>query len=632
RGEMIRLLRRVLLSVAVLFALSVVLFALIASLPGNPVDLLVLSNPQVRPEDVARLRRLRGLDQPWPVQYLRWLVGYHEAIRPPGIHPPPDLVVEMAGDGTAEVSLDVGPLLSNPAKPPPATSKRHTSRQITGLFGASVVDTVVSATFTQAGTNALWFIVNDDLGHQVAGRATVFVAPSPEPEASRLGGSPGEQQLAGTWESSAFSDEPTRDSLLQRARAATVPVLHQTPIMPLRLAADDGGWLRVDLREALGLQVTDPVASLRVSLQDGAPGHVASGVFTHRFLHPGQTVIAGTAEVSAVLIPFVLEVSHGPVPDPDHFIRGALFALLADTSALGYSSVYKRPVWELLVGASPVCGDGRRGPGETCDDGGLASGDGCSAACDDERLSLWEVASARAAGWLLTSGRLFNTLQLMLPALLLALVVALPLGVWSASRGPGRWEQVLQAGTFLGISLPVFWVALLGLYVFAERLQWLPAGGVQTPGIEPSLLAVLRDRLAHTALPATVLALSSTGHYLRHVRAAMQEALSSDFVRTARAMGIPERRVLWRHAFPNAVLPSVTLLGVSLPGLFGGALLTETIFSWPGLGRLQYDAIMNNDPYVAMVAFLGAAAAMLAGSFVVDVAYVILDPRTRSGR
>lgn len=623
---MSRLFRRLVMSVGVLFALSGLLFALIASLPGDPLDLLIMSNPQVRPEDVARLRRLRGLDQPWPVQYLRWLWGYAEVIPPPEVGPLPELVTELDHEGGASVSLDLGPLLM--ASAPAVLSGNDSPLQLTGLFGSSVVGTVVTASFTQPGVGALWFVLRDGRGYEVAARVKVFVAPPALPSAVS-GSLPDEPQLAGTGEVDEWEAEPTRDSFVQRARAAAGPSTPPTRDLPIRLFADGEGRLRVDLREALGLGFDE---GLRFSLVEGMPGVLASGILTQHFERPGQTVIAGTAEGDSFSLPFVLQVSHGDVPDPRHFVRGALFALLGDPEGLGYSNVYKRPVWELLAGTPPICGDGRLGPGETCDDGGLRSGDGCSATCDDERLPWWQVANARVAGWLLTSGRLFNTLQLMLPAILLALAVAVPLGVWSAARGPGVWDRMLQAWTFLGISLPVFWVALVALYLFAERLQWLPAGGIQTPGIEPSLLPVLRDRAAHTLLPACVLALSSTGHYLRHVRAAMQEALASDFVRTARAMGLPERQVLWRHALPNALLPLVTVLGVSLPGLFGGALLTETIFSWPGLGRLQYDAIMNSDPYVAMVAFLGAAAAMLVGSFLVDLAYVLLDPRTRGSR
>ena len=169
--------------------------------------------------------------------------------------------------------------------------------------------------------------------------------------------------------------------------------------------------------------------------------------------------------------------------------------------------------------------------------------------------------------------------------------------------------------------------------LFAEQLHWLPAGGIQTPGIGGGLVDVLADRARYTVLPATVLSVVYAGRWLRYMRASMLEVLPLDFVRTARAKGLGERVVILKHALRNALIPVVTVLALSLPSLFGGAVLTEWVFSWPGIGRLQFDAVMSNDSYVAIVVFLVSAALVMVGNLVADALYVLIDPRLRrSGR
>jgi peptide/nickel transport system permease protein len=157
----------------------------------------------------------------------------------------------------------------------------------------------------------------------------------------------------------------------------------------------------------------------------------------------------------------------------------------------------------------------------------------------------------------------------------------------------------------------------------------LPSGGVFSPGIhEQGAVAVVVDRLRHALLPVMVLTLFWSGRFVRQVRSAVIAAAAGDFVRTARMKGADELRVIVRHILPNAAVPLVTLVGLSLPSLFGGALLTETVFAWPGIGRLQYDAILQNDSYVAVIVFLISAALVLGGSLLADVAVALIDPRT----
>jgi peptide/nickel transport system permease protein len=211
-----------------------------------------------------------------------------------------------------------------------------------------------------------------------------------------------------------------------------------------------------------------------------------------------------------------------------------------------------------------------------------------------------------------------NTLWLMIPALALSLLLAVPLGLAAAAR-PGR---IVDRGSSLlavsSLSVPTFWLALLLIYLFAVELRWLPAGGMGDGAGE---------RLRSLLLPVLTLALGSVGVYLRFVRRAAGEALTQDFVRTARAKGVSRRRLLWGHVLQNAALPLVTLVGLSFGALFSGALVTEVIFRQLGMGRVLYDAVAGNDFNLALVGLLVATAATLLGNLLADLAYARLDPR-----
>ena len=223
--------------------------------------------------------------------------------------------------------------------------------------------------------------------------------------------------------------------------------------------------------------------------------------------------------------------------------------------------------------------------------------------------------------------RLANTVGLMTTSLALALIVALPLGVLAARRANGWLDGAINLGCFAGISVPTFWLGLMLMVVFAVRLRWLPAGGT---GVAEGGTVIERAR--HLILPVATLAVVTVPVYTRHVRAALIEILGLDFVQTARAKGASEARVIWRHALPNALMPVVTLLALELGGLFSGALVTEQIFAWPGMGKLIFDAIMGNDYNLALMALLFATAATLVGNLAADLAYARLDPRVRYDR
>lgn len=218
--------------------------------------------------------------------------------------------------------------------------------------------------------------------------------------------------------------------------------------------------------------------------------------------------------------------------------------------------------------------------------------------------------------------RLVNSLILMGSSFVLAFAFALGLGI-AAARRPRSWfDRAVNLFCFAGVSVPTFWLALVLILVFAAELGWLPASGIATPG-----KGGLDDRLAHLALPVLTLTLASVGGYTRYVRAAMREALAQDHIRTARAKGASEARVVWRHALRPALVPVATILALSFGSLVSGALVTETMFAYPGMGKLIFDAVMGNDYNLALAALLLATATTLSGNFAADLAYAWLDPR-----
>jgi peptide/nickel transport system permease protein len=218
--------------------------------------------------------------------------------------------------------------------------------------------------------------------------------------------------------------------------------------------------------------------------------------------------------------------------------------------------------------------------------------------------------------------RLGNTAVLMGASLLCAYALALPLGIAAARRPGSKLDTLVNLLCFAGISIPPFWLALLLILVFAATLGLLPAGGVATIG-DGGLL----DRLQHLVLPVATLTLASAGAHLRYVRAAMIETLRQDFIRTARAKGVSEVSLLVNHALRNALIPVVTVLALSFGSLFSGALITETMFAYPGMGKLIYDAILGNDFNLALAGLLLATLMVLLGNLAADIGYAVIDPR-----
>jgi peptide/nickel transport system permease protein len=218
--------------------------------------------------------------------------------------------------------------------------------------------------------------------------------------------------------------------------------------------------------------------------------------------------------------------------------------------------------------------------------------------------------------------RLVNSLALMGTSFVLAFTAALGLGIAAARRPGSAFDRALNLFCFAGVSVPTFWLALVLILIFAAGLGWFPASGIATPGN-----GGFDDRLWHLALPVLTLTLASVGGYTRYVRAAMREALAQDHIRTARAKGASEGRVVWHHALRSALVPVVTVLALSFGSLVSGALVTETMFAYPGMGKLIFDAVMGNDYNLALAALLLATAVTMFANLAADLAYAWLDPR-----
>ncbi len=216
------------------------------------------------------------------------------------------------------------------------------------------------------------------------------------------------------------------------------------------------------------------------------------------------------------------------------------------------------------------------------------------------------------------------SLELMGAAFVLAAIMALLLGVVSAVR-QYSWIDHLGTGfSFAGIAMPVFWFGLILQLVFAVRLGWLPVSGRQTVGMNS-----FTDHAAHLVLPGIVLSLRYVAGWSRYLRSSMLGALRSDFVRTARAKGLSERRVVWVHALRNAMIPVVSVMALDTAGLFSGAIITETVFSWPGIGRLFVVAMTQRDYPVLMGILLLGSLMVILFNLVADLLYGWLDPRIR---
>jgi peptide/nickel transport system permease protein len=217
------------------------------------------------------------------------------------------------------------------------------------------------------------------------------------------------------------------------------------------------------------------------------------------------------------------------------------------------------------------------------------------------------------------------TLVLSGAGLLVATLGGVTLGVISAVRRYSPFDHVITVVSFFGLSMPAFWYGLMLIMLFSVRLQLLPAGGMFTIDSAFSLV----DRLRHLILPVLVLGTVNMAEIVRYTRASMLTALGQDYVKTARSKGISEAKVLYQHALKNACIPIVTVIGLLLPRLVGGAAVTETVFSWPGMGRLAVGAAFERDYPMIMGISLAVSAMVIVSNLLTDLCYVYLNPRIR---
>ncbi len=222
------------------------------------------------------------------------------------------------------------------------------------------------------------------------------------------------------------------------------------------------------------------------------------------------------------------------------------------------------------------------------------------------------------------SERLPATLLLGGSALALSMALALPIGVATAALRRTAWDHALTLLSFAGISIPVFWLALMLQLLFAISLGWLPVAGYETIGATG-----VADRLAHLAMPAVVLALATVAAWSRYLRASMVDVLGQDYIRTAYAKGHGTLGVLFKHALRNALLPVVTVVSMEMASIISGAVITETVFAWPGIGRLFVESMDGRDYPVLMGLMMMGSAALVLSNLAADIVYALIDPRIR---
>jgi peptide/nickel transport system permease protein len=219
--------------------------------------------------------------------------------------------------------------------------------------------------------------------------------------------------------------------------------------------------------------------------------------------------------------------------------------------------------------------------------------------------------------------RLPNTLILMLFSTILAVVISIPFGVLSATKQYSKLDYSVTITSFLGLATPNFWLGLMLIMLFSVKLGWTPVGGVSTLNGDFSII----DRLHHLILPAIVLATADMAGLTRYTRSSMLEVINQDYIRTARSKGFRERTVIYKHGLRNGLIPIITIFGLMLPTFIGGSVIVETLFSWPGIGKLFIDATFERDyPVIMAITMFGAILTVL-GNLIADILYAVLDPR-----
>ncbi len=224
---------------------------------------------------------------------------------------------------------------------------------------------------------------------------------------------------------------------------------------------------------------------------------------------------------------------------------------------------------------------------------------------------------------------MMNTVMLNLLSMLLTFIIAVPLGIATAVRKNGVFDKTVQVVTIIGYSLPSFIIALLAIFAFAVKIPIFPISGVRSAGFSGNTFQMMLDTLWHMALPVIVMSISGIGSITRYVRAAMIDVLRMDYIKTARAKGLREKVVIYVHAFRNALIPVVTIATAWVVSLFGGSIVIESVFLWPGLGKMLIDGLMQRDFSIVLTMQMFYVVLSLAGNVIMDIAYTLVDPRVR---
>lgn len=233
----------------------------------------------------------------------------------------------------------------------------------------------------------------------------------------------------------------------------------------------------------------------------------------------------------------------------------------------------------------------------------------------------YSIRSYQPVSQMITS-TLGPTLLLMGSSLLISIVIAVPVGIYSAVHQYSKGDYTIVTLSFLGTSVPGFFLALIVIYIFSVRLNWLPSSGMKTLGTESNVWDIIK----HMIMPVIVLSASIVGNIIRYIRSAMLEILQKDYLRTAKAKGIGRFNVIYKHGFRNALISVVTIFGMYIPILFGGAIIIEQVFSWPGLGLVTMSAIINRDYPVIMGVCIMSAIVVLFANLLTDILYAVIDP------
>lgn len=224
---------------------------------------------------------------------------------------------------------------------------------------------------------------------------------------------------------------------------------------------------------------------------------------------------------------------------------------------------------------------------------------------------------------------IWNSFLLAMTSFILCLIIAIPIGIISATKQYSSFDKTFTLLSFVGISLPSFFVALVSIKIFSLNLGIFPIGGMTTAGSKATGISSFMDIVKHMFLPVVTLTIIQFGSLVRYVRTSMLEVIKQDYIRTARAKGLKEKVVIYKHALRNGLIPIITFVGMTIPTLFAGAIITETIFVWPGIGRIGYEAILNRDYTLLMGFNMFMALMTLLGNLLSDILYAVVDPRIK---